>query len=197
MNARRIKDIRKKRGLRLTDLSQETGYTPSYLSQLERGLRKPSLEALRKISNCLNIPMFDLISDDTVAGKEQKAENNRTCDVILKGGRRKTIMPQILTKYELITPYAHDGINKAPQVVGLLTTVLPGRMACEEMVSHQYEEGVYILKGNARVYVDDEVHELSEGDCIYIYADVLNNFENSGEDELVMLGFASPLLDDE
>lgn len=175
---------------------RKTGYTPSYLSQLERGIKKPSLEALRKISDCLDIPMFELISEDTGTLEAQKEEDKRTCDVIFKDKRKKTIMPQILTEYEFITPHAQNE-RTPPQVIGLITTLLPGHMACEKMVSHQYEESVFILRGRARVYVDDEVHELSEGDSIYIYANVRNNFENCGDDELVLLGYASQLQDKE
>jgi transcriptional regulator with XRE-family HTH domain len=196
LNVTKIKEFRKKRHFKLTELSEKTGYTPSYLSQLERGIKKPSLEALRKISDCLDIPMFELISEDIVEGEEQQKDNQRTCDVIFKDKRKKTVMPQILTEYEFVTPYAQNKTNQ-PQVIGLITTILPGHMACEKMVSHQYEESVFILKGRARVYVDDEMHELSAGDSIYIYANVRNNFENCGDEELVMLGYASQLQEKE
>ena len=36
-------------------------------------------------------------------------------------------MPQILTEYEFVTPYAQNKTNQ-PQVIGLITTILPGHM---------------------------------------------------------------------
>lgn len=191
MNITKMKEMRTRKGLRLADLSKETGYTASYLSQLERGIKSPSLDALRKISDGLGIPMFELIPDDSEKAENgsQNPKKKNTCDVILKSKRKKTIMPQILTEYEFVTPYAQGEKNRS-QVVGLLTTVSPGCMACEKMVSHHYEESVFIIKGSVRVYVADEVYELTGGDSIYIYAEVPNNFENCGDDDLILLGYA-------
>ena len=192
MNVTRIREIRIQKGIKLSELSKKTGYTPSYLSQLERGIKIPSLDALRRIGDSLGIAMLDLISDDAdeVQSEVPQTAEKRSCEVIRKNERKKAVMPQILTEYEFVTPYAR-GEQAGSGVIGLLTSVAPGCKTCEKLVAHPYEESIFIVHGKARAYVADEVHELSEGDSIYIYADVPNNFENCGEEELILLGYTS------
>lgn len=57
INGEYVKAIRKKKNITRSALSADIGCTASYLSQIERGLREPSLPMLRKLSEALNIPM--------------------------------------------------------------------------------------------------------------------------------------------
>jgi transcriptional regulator with XRE-family HTH domain len=63
----KIRDFRKKRGLTLVELSEKLNVSPSYLSSIERNIKKPSLPILKKVSECLNISMTYLF-EDTVEG---------------------------------------------------------------------------------------------------------------------------------
>jgi len=52
-----LRDVRSDRGRTLTALADATGYSLSHLSDLERGRRLPSPEAVRRIADALNVPM--------------------------------------------------------------------------------------------------------------------------------------------
>jgi transcriptional regulator with XRE-family HTH domain len=65
----RIRKLRISRGINLTAFAKKIGKTPSYLSQIERGMASPSIIALREISKALNVPIFYFLIDD----KEQSA----------------------------------------------------------------------------------------------------------------------------
>lgn len=52
-----IRLLRKKRGFNQGAFSEQVGITQSYLSQLEKGHKKPSIEVLESISNSLNTPL--------------------------------------------------------------------------------------------------------------------------------------------
>lgn len=54
MNPEIIKKKRLEKGYTLAYMSKQLGFTASFLSQLERGLKQPSLESLRKISDFLS-----------------------------------------------------------------------------------------------------------------------------------------------
>jgi len=49
-------------GLTLRELSERTGVSNAYLSQLERGLHEPSLSVLRSISLALGVPLSAVLS---------------------------------------------------------------------------------------------------------------------------------------
>lgn len=52
-----IKEEREKAGLSIRKLSEKSGISLSYLSQIERDLKNPSIDILIKIGKTLDIPM--------------------------------------------------------------------------------------------------------------------------------------------
>lgn len=57
-----IRSLRQNRNMTLEDLARQTGLSVSYLSEVERGKKQPSLETLEKISQTLNISRDALLS---------------------------------------------------------------------------------------------------------------------------------------
>jgi transcriptional regulator with XRE-family HTH domain len=55
-----IRSERRARRLSLRRLSQASGISNPYLSQIERGLRKPSAEVLQQIGRALEVPVEEL-----------------------------------------------------------------------------------------------------------------------------------------
>ncbi|OAT86129.1 helix-turn-helix domain-containing protein [Desulfotomaculum copahuensis] len=68
----KIRDFRKERGITLTELARQLEISPSYLSAVEREIRKPSIPMLSKISEAINLPLNYLVgdADDTVSGEK-------------------------------------------------------------------------------------------------------------------------------
>lgn len=65
MLGNRIRAFRQERGLTLGQLAEKAGVSASYLSTIERGLKKPSIPALRQISEALHVsPALLVRSDD-------------------------------------------------------------------------------------------------------------------------------------
>jgi len=50
-----------KRGLTQEQLAQKVGVTQSYIGQLERGEKEPSLAVLRRLSTALAVPVAKLL----------------------------------------------------------------------------------------------------------------------------------------
>ncbi|MEO8906469.1 MAG: helix-turn-helix transcriptional regulator, partial [Microbacteriaceae bacterium] len=57
----RLREQRTRRGLRLADVSEQTGISVSILSRLEAGLRRPSLDVLLALSRLYRVPLDDLV----------------------------------------------------------------------------------------------------------------------------------------
>lgn len=57
----RLRALRRARGTTLADLAAETGLTPSTLSRLENGLRRPTLEQLLPLARAHGVPLDDLV----------------------------------------------------------------------------------------------------------------------------------------
>lgn len=69
----KIRDFRNERGITLTQLSKRLDVSPSFLSAVERDIKKPSLIMLKKISSHLNISLSYLMAssnEHTVTGEK-------------------------------------------------------------------------------------------------------------------------------
>ncbi len=64
MLGNRIRIFRSERGLTLSQLAKMSGLSASYLSTIERGLKKPSVPALKQISESLNVSSALLIRQE-------------------------------------------------------------------------------------------------------------------------------------
>ncbi len=64
-----------------------------------------------------------------------------------------------------------------------------GRTARER---HPHDHGVMVLRGRARVTLGDAVHELVEGDVVYVAGEELHCFEAVGDEALGFLCVVPP-----
>jgi XRE family transcriptional regulator of biofilm formation len=70
-----ISSIRKQRGLTLSELSERTGVSKSYLSNIERNLKQnPSIHVMEKIASVLKVDLKALLKMATEAEIKQHLE---------------------------------------------------------------------------------------------------------------------------
>ena len=62
----RLRRLRTRRGVTLTQLAAETGISKSTLSRLESGQRKPSLELLFPLAQAHQVPLEELVGAASV-----------------------------------------------------------------------------------------------------------------------------------
>ena len=78
------------------------------------------------------------------------------------------------------------GSEQATQFVG---SIPPGRAPDH---FHHYEEVIFILRGEGRMWADKSNTPISPGSCIYLPKRQVHCVENTGTDELRLLGVFSP-----
>ncbi|WP_338669392.1 helix-turn-helix domain-containing protein [Pseudodesulfovibrio methanolicus] len=67
----RIRKLRKSRGQTQEQLAQEAGVSDKYLSEVERGVSKVSVEVLDKVASGLNVELRDLLAMDLEEDRKQ------------------------------------------------------------------------------------------------------------------------------
>ena len=60
--AKVLRDLRLKKGFSQESFAFEVGIHRTYVSQLERGLKSPSLKTVQRISEVLNVSLSELMS---------------------------------------------------------------------------------------------------------------------------------------
>jgi transcriptional regulator with XRE-family HTH domain len=157
--SKRVSKLRKERNMSLNHLANETGLSPEYLAQIEKGEVIPPVSAILQISRALEI-------DSGVLLKEEKE----------KAGSRSAEDYEKRTEaysYQNLTPEAKHKHLKAFKIHVEPRSVHKG-------VSYQHlgEEFIYVLKGKMEVMVGENRNVLSPGDSLHFNSSIVHKLKN-------------------
>ena len=161
-----IKQLRTSKGMTLKDLSELTGLSIGYLSQLERGLNSVAVDSLAKIAEALSVTLHYFISqidgkkDDGIVVKSYEreiffAENSNYIQYHLSANRSsKALLPRFVE----ILPSAKDN----------------------ELISypHEGEEFIYILEGILTLHFNHRKYDLHPGDSAHYSSEAKHAWGN-------------------
>jgi len=190
-----VRRHRRRNGITLKELAEKTGLSISFLSEIERGVAKPSMSSLRKLAHALGISLLsfsDVDQDPAELSRELpyprevgKNEGFITKTSVVRAGKRKKLgYPDRPGFYELLTP------DLCRKLEVLFVKIEPGfETGPEPILDPPGEKFIYVLKGSYQITINGEVNTLSPGDSIYYPASAPVFFKNTG-DEPVELIFA-------
>ena len=196
MYGRRIREMRKRRGLTLKEVAEATGYTIGHISQIERDLKSPSLVALRKIAACLDCSEVWLIMGDSELSAKSSEEGKKSKESYLmrKESRIPMKIPEIDVSYSIFTPSKLPNAQEA-QMTGLIVRLKPNTWVTEKMISHgNYDESLLLLKGELELRIDNSTYMIYEGDSFYIPKNCLHNYLNTSNEEATIIVYFSQLV---
>src|SRR4051794_22827931 len=166
---RRVRWLRRERGLTLEALAERSRVSRAMISKLERGEKNPTLVVAAKVAEGLGITLSELL------GSEEQRE------VVVVPREKRMVMRDPETGFErqLLSPsFGGRGIEFIRNVV--LEDSTSG-----EFPPHRrgVEEYVVVEKGRLRAILGGEEYLLEEGDALYFEADVTHRFDNVGDGE--------------
>jgi len=153
---RRIRQIRKDKGITLEQLSSFTGFTKGYLSRLEKSDKAPPVSTLGRIARVLNVTISKLLG-------EKEVERQTICLV------RKDERPLIARDGTSIG-YSYEAIAYSfpDKVMEPFILTLPANPKKKFLFQHEGQEMLFVLEGTMRFYHGDKEYIAHEGDCLYI-----------------------------
>jgi transcriptional regulator with XRE-family HTH domain len=140
----RVRTLRRERGLTLKGLGRLAGLSHPFLSQVERGLARPSVSSVERIAAALDVSVARLWSPP------------RQGDAV-RLIRRDELAPDASGTREL------PGEPGAPV---LREWSARGRRWPDEYEVVEGEVAVYVARGAVEVDLNGDVHELGEGDAL-------------------------------
>lgn len=152
----RIRKAREMRGLTLKDISSRTGIDVDTLKRMESGKMTPPLGQLIRLGKALDMKMGYFISPGvdkpmTVVRTDQRQPISRY------GEKRSEQYGYV---YECLAPEKANRLME-PFIVTLLPTDV------EEFSTHDGQEFLFVLEGEMKVQVGDQIEFLRSGDAIY------------------------------
>lgn len=176
----KIRETRKNLSLTLNQLAQNSGYTASYISQIERGLVDPSISSLRKIASALRVPMYSFLNDD-----------EQDVTVIRVNQRKKLILPDSNVVYEYLSPMSNNTEQMNMEIIQLK---IDGKSWSRDdySIHSNAEECILVLSGSVTIDLNDEKHDLYEGDSIYIRMNTPHRAYNPNNSPSIVLLCITP-----
>lgn len=173
-----LRKLRKDRGLTLDEVSSAIGVTSSYISQIERGLKIPSLEILRSLSNYLGVSIARLLESS------DQLPNHCRCVVIPK---EKRSLVQLASRRDNVSVFSLLPDGGAHGMHVYLFKVAPGKFVSGTQSTHPNPEFAYVLSGTLEAHIGDEYHLLKSESSIYIQPMVPHDYRNAGSNEADIL----------
>jgi transcriptional regulator with XRE-family HTH domain len=155
---RQIRELRRARGLTLTDLAGAIGRSVGHLSELERGVSPITLDTLDKIARRLDVSISWFFS---AAAAEESPESDF---VVRRGNRREINLSQAGVREELLSPHLTGGLEM------VMTTFAPGAGTGEEGRERKGEEGGFVVSGQLELKIDGQTLLLEAGDSFQMTA---------------------------
>lgn len=148
---RRLRALRKERGLTLTQLSGQTGLSAAFISQAERGLCRVSIPSLGRLAEALAVEAYTLILPERP--RSDRMEITRVRD-----------RPGYVQSDEVPTSLASPLTGAGHQV--MVIEVSGGPPSRSGPFRHLNDEFLYVLEGSIEVEIDGTTAVLERGDSL-------------------------------
>jgi transcriptional regulator with XRE-family HTH domain len=166
-----VKRLREASGLSLRAFADRSGFSPSFISQLENGQVSPSIASLAKIGAALGITLPELFA---------RSSDDESAVV------RATARPTYHSSWSradiaALTP-------RFGAMEGLIVTLEPGGMSGKHPSAIQTDQFALVFSGMVRLTLGQEVMTLRRGDAVQIQARMPHLWENaSGRSTQIVL----------
>lgn len=174
-----IRQLRKARGLTLTDLSAKTGLSIGYLSQVERNLSAPSVKSLHDIGRALGVSVSWFFPAGGGGADDER-------DIVVRAAHRRSLSYDDRIRDYLLSP------NLAGQLELILSRFAPGASSGDEPYTHDGEEGGLVIAGQFELWVGDRHFLLQEGDSFTFASTTPHRYRNPGDVETVVVWAITP-----
>jgi transcriptional regulator with XRE-family HTH domain len=166
----RLRALRARRGLTLTQVAEATGVSVSTLSRLESGGRKPTLELLLPLARAYEVPLDELV------------------DAPVTGDPRVHARP-IVRRGMTFVP-----LTRRPGGVQAFKQVLPPQTPPGEprLQTHEGYEWLYVLSGRLRLLLGEHDFILSPGEVAEFDTRVPHCVMNPGPEPAEILNLFGP-----
>jgi transcriptional regulator with XRE-family HTH domain len=182
----RLKGRRKELGLTIRELARRSGLSASFISQLERGKTKISLDSLRLIAEHLDVSIHYFFSEPrpvlsfragNIPCESDTATIEEYTPVVRAGCRPQLYFPNSGVNYELLMT---DLTRQMEAIYGCLA---PGTGNVARRLRKPTEEFIFVLSGALLVGLQENEYILYPGDSIYFEGYDLTRLVCASEDE--------------
>ena len=151
-----VRVLRERQHLALRTLAERSGFSASFLSQVEHGQASPSIASLERIAGALGATLAQFFAATAAEG---------TAPVVRAASRRGLTSEWSQARLEALA-VPHTGAQLHP----LLVTLEPGGQSGRKARPCEHEEFALVLEGHVVLTLGAEQHTMAPGDAATIRA---------------------------
>ncbi len=180
--ARRLRELRRERGLTLAQVARATHLSVSFLSMVETGKTDISLARLLTLVTAYGVTIHDLFGPD--AAGPPAAARRAEARVIRRDGYVSVPLTDPGVRLLLLAPGTERRLEPA------LIVLEPGSRFSAPL-RHEGEEFIYVIEGRVALTLGRRRYRLSRGETAYYPSTTPHRLANVGTRRAVVLGGAT------
>ncbi|MBQ4425888.1 MAG: cupin domain-containing protein [Lachnospiraceae bacterium] len=169
----RLKAIREEKEYTLKQVSEKSGLSIGFISQVERDQTDPSLSSLKKMAEALDVKLGSLFEQEEAAhevvkrgeGRFLKIDSKVTCELLASTPGK--IMESM---FKMVEPGGESGL----------------------VDPHAGEEFILVQEGSLHVMIGSNHYDLHPGDSVYFEGNQPHAWSNKGDKTCVVLWVMTP-----
>ncbi|MBN1574344.1 MAG: cupin domain-containing protein [Deltaproteobacteria bacterium] len=168
----KIKLLREKMNLSLSDLADRSGFSTAIISQIENHMISPPLGTIIKLSKALEVQPGYFFKEKPTSPY-----------VIVREDDRKEVS-RVASKEGVSYGYSYESLGadkKDRKMEPFVVTLEPGTVKKVKQSTHDGEEFIFVLEGEMEVTLGDHSDILSPGDSIYYDSTIPHKVTAVGE----------------
>ena len=159
-----LRQLRARQHLSLRTLAERTGFSPSFLSQVENGQSSPSLSSFEKITAALGVTLAEFFQSIQPQRNDAARENARQ-------------------QWHLQWSDAHietvGGPSEVTSLAAFIVTMDAGERSGQHPHSPPFDEFAYVLEGGVTLTLNTEPRKLYVGEGVLLRAGDPRRWENT------------------
>jgi transcriptional regulator with XRE-family HTH domain len=182
----RLREAREAQHLGLRELARRVSVSPSFISQIERGLASPSVATLYSVVSELNLSLDELFSG--VAAPETTGQPR----AVLRSSERRVIHLASGVRWERLTPDPEPDMDFLYAVYEVGGASSPDGL----LIRHTGKEYGIVLEGRLGLTVGPDTWELDPGDSVSFDSSTPHRLWALGDQAAVVVWFVAGRRDE-
>ena len=175
----RIRTLRKSKKVTLAQLAEKCDLSIGYISQLERGLAHPSINALINISQQLGVTVQWFFAASQQAVSEEDAGYVTRAECRTRVEYENGIVDEFMS-------FSQD------KQLEMLISNFPPKTFSKQQYAHEGEEAGYVMQGQFELWVGERHYVLAQGDSFSFSSTEPHRYGNPGDEPCKIVWVITP-----
>jgi len=161
-------------------LAKASGFSASFISQVEHGQASPSIASLEKMASVLGLTLSEFFA---------RKGDERPGPVVVRADQR----PELTSWWSQATVEVLGAPHAMNQIDPIMITLAPGGRSSARPARHQGEEFAMVFAGKILLTLEDTHYEMTRGDSVSFAPETPHQWTNtSGNDAQLIIVSVKP-----